>query len=136
VTVGASAVIGFVAAIVCNFAAHYRSKSALDDTLDVFPCHGVGGMVGMVLTAVFAEKVGLLSGETATFVHHLIALVGVSAFVLMGSYLLYMLSHAIIPMRVTHDEEFTGLDLSQHGESFGSPVSVTAYDAPAMRKAA
>jgi ammonia channel protein AmtB len=47
-----------------------------------------------------------------------------------------MLSHAIIPMRVTHDEEFTGLDLSQHGESFGSPVSVTAYDAPAMRKAA
>lgn len=122
VTVGASIFIGMFAAVVCNFAAHWRSKSALDDTLDVFPCHGVGGMIGMILTGVFADKVGLMSGETTTFVHHLGALVGVSAFVFVGSYLLYLISHAIIPMRVSREEEILGLDLSQHGETLSDVV--------------
>ena len=48
--------IGTIAAIACDAIAHWRSNSALDDTLDVFPCHGVGGMVGMLATAVFATK--------------------------------------------------------------------------------
>jgi hypothetical protein len=41
--------------IISNIACHYKSKSTLDDTLDVFPCHGVGGMVGMLMTGLFAE---------------------------------------------------------------------------------
>lgn len=117
VSVGASMFIGMFASVICNFAAHWRSQSELDDTLDVFPCHGVGGMIGMVLTGVFAEKVGLLSGETSTFIHHIGALVGVSAFVFVGSLLLYSVSHFIIPMRVSREEEIMGLDISQHGET-------------------
>lgn len=117
VSVGASIFIGLASSIVSNCAAHWRTKSELDDTLDVFPCHGVGGIMGMLLTAVFADKVGLISGETATFVSHLYALAIVAAFTLVGSYLLYLLSHVIIPMRVSSSEEEMGLDLSQHGES-------------------
>ena len=117
VSVGASIFNGLVSSIVSNCAVHWRTKSELDDTLDVFPCHGVGGIMGMLLTAVFADKVGLISGETATFVSHLYALAIVATFTLIGSYLLYLLSHLIIPMRVSSAEEEMGLDLSQHGES-------------------
>ena len=50
VAVPQSIFIGFIAAILSNLAVYYKSKSSLDDTLDVFPCHGVGGMVGMLMT--------------------------------------------------------------------------------------
>jgi Amt family ammonium transporter len=120
VTVGASIFIGTVASIISNVAVHMRTKSELDDTLDVFPCHGVGGIVGMILTAVFADNVGLIYGQTTTFVNHLYALVIVSAFTCAGSYALYHLTHSIIPMRVSEAEEEMGLDLSQHGESLDS----------------
>jgi Amt family ammonium transporter len=123
VSVGASIFIGLVSSIVSNCAVHWRTKSELDDTLDVFPCHGVGGIMGMLLTAVFADKVGLISGETATFVSHLYALAIVATFTLAGSYLLYLLSHLIIPMRVSSAEEEMGLDLSQHGESLDVEVA-------------
>lgn len=126
VTVGASIFIGTAASIISNIAVHLRSKTSLDDTLDVFPCHGVGGIVGMLLTAVFADKVGLIYGETTTFIHHLYALGIVAAFVLGGSYILYLISDMIIPSRVSDAEEEMGLDLSQHGESLDEigPVEV------------
>ena len=63
VTIRDSIVIGLVASIISNLACHYKSKSTLDDTLDVFPCHGVGGMVGMVCTGIFAKDVGLVFGK-------------------------------------------------------------------------
>jgi Amt family ammonium transporter len=119
VSVGASLCIGIVASVVSNCAVHLRSKSALDDTLDVFPCHGVGGLVGMILTAVFADKVGLVFGQTETFVLHLAALCIVIPFTLIGSFVLYAVCHAIIPLRVSELEERQGLDISQHGESLG-----------------
>ncbi len=117
VTVGASMFIGVAASIISNIAVHLRTKTTLDDTLDVFPCHGVGGIVGMLLTAVFADKVGLIYGETTTFIYHLYALGIVAIFVLGGSYLLYWLSDMTIPVRVSDAEEEMGLDISQHGES-------------------
>ncbi len=117
VSVGASLLIGTVASIVSNVAVHLRTKSSVDDTLDVFPCHGVGGIVGMILTAVFADKVGLIYGQTETFIHHIYALGIVTTFVLSGSYVLYRISDITIPVRVSDAEEDMGLDLSQHGES-------------------
>ncbi len=116
VTVGASIAIGTVASIVCNLAVHWKSKSTLDDTLDVFPCHGVGGMVGMIATAVFAKDVGLIYGETTTFLHHVLALFIVAIFTFTGSFIIYKITDLIIPLRVPEDEEEVGLDLSQHGE--------------------
>jgi ammonia channel protein AmtB len=64
---------------------HYKSASSIDDTLDVFPCHGVGGMVGMIATAVFANEVGLVYGHWRTLGVHLAGLAGVAAFSFFGS---------------------------------------------------
>ncbi len=117
VTVRESMVIGLVASVVSNIAVHWRTKSPLDDTLDVFPCHGVGGIVGMLATGVFAKDVGLTSGHFTTFGYHLLALLIVGSFTFFGSLILYKLTDLIIPLRVTHDQEIEGLDRSQHGES-------------------
>ena len=117
VTVPQSIFIGLTASIISNVAVHLRTKSTLDDTLDVFPCHGVGGMVGMVMTGIFAAlpEDGSVS-RMSLIITHLEALVIVSVFAFVGSYLLYMLTKALIPMRVSHEQEVEGLDLSQHGE--------------------
>ena len=76
VAIPQSIFIGAVAALISNVAVYYRSKSILDDTLDVFPCHGIGGMVGMVMTGIFATKNinsggndGLFYGNPAFFLH-------------------------------------------------------------------
>ena len=116
VNIGQSMFIGFIAAIISNYAIHLKNKSNVDDTLDVFPSHGVGGIVGMILTAVFAKEVGLIYGQTQTFLYHLLGLVIVSVFCFFGSYLLYMIVDKVLTMRVREDQEERGLDLSQHGE--------------------
>lgn len=116
VNIGQSMFIGFITAIICNIAIHLKNKSGIDDTLDVFPSHGIGGIVGMLLTGVFASGVGLVYGETHTFLYHLLALLLTTIFCLGGSYLLYMMVDKLITMRVREDQEARGLDLSQHGE--------------------
>ena len=116
VNIGQSMFIGFIAAMISNWAIHLKNKSEIDDTLDVFPSHGVGGIVGMLLTAVFAKEVGLVYGETTTFLYHLLGLVIVSLFCFGGSYALYVIVDKILTMRVREDQEEKGLDLSQHGE--------------------
>ena len=125
VNVGESIAIGAIAAAISNIAVHFKNKSTLDDTLDVFPCHGVGGMVGMIMTGIFAADYGtgitdwgLAYGETKTFIHHMIGLVGVAVFAFIGSYLLYYVTNIIDPIRVTKEEEELGLDITQHGESY------------------
>lgn len=116
VNIGQAMFIGFIAAIISNYAIHLKNKSSIDDTLDVFPSHGIGGIVGMLLTAVFASEVGLVYGESATFLFHLLALAITAVFCFGGSYVLYMLVDVLLTMRVREDQEEVGLDLSQHGE--------------------
>lgn len=117
VNIGQSMLIGFGAAIISNWAIHFKNKiGVVDDTLDVFPSHGIGGIVGMLLTAVFASEVGLVYGETTTFIYHLVALAITAIYCYFGSYLLYMLVDLALTMRVRDDQEERGLDLSQHGE--------------------
>ncbi|WP_192821413.1 ammonium transporter [Rufibacter sp. LB8] len=119
-----SLVIGVVAAVISNLLVDYRSRTSLDDTLDVFPCHGVGGMVGMLLTGVFASKnvnpalteQGLFFGETRLFLVQLGAMIGVSIFAFAGSWVLLKVTNLISPLRVSMEEEALGLDLSQHDE--------------------
>ena len=117
VTIGQSMFIGFVAAIVSNVAIRLNKKSEIDDTLDVFPSHGVGGIVGMLLTGILAKDVGLIYGETQTFMYHLLALVIVAVFTFFGSWLLFKIVDLLIPIRVREDQEERGLDASQHGEN-------------------
>ncbi len=123
ITVSSSLIVGIVAAVVSNLVVIWRSKTNIDDTLDVFPCHGVGGMMGMLLTGIFATKSvnsagaeGLFYGETGLFVKHLIALVAVSVFAFIGSYILLKVTDLISPLRVSAEEEALGLDASQHDE--------------------
>ncbi len=117
VTLGASVVIGAVSSVVSHIVVDLKSKTSIDDTLDVFPCHGVGGLMGMLFTAVFAKEVGLVHGESETFYKHVLAMFGVAGFSFFGSYLLYKVVDLISPLRVSPEEEALGLDLSQHGET-------------------
>ncbi|MGF7138866.1 ammonium transporter [Roseimarinus sediminis] len=120
VNVGSSIFIGVVAAIISNLAINYFGHHKnIDDTLDVFPAHGVGGITGMILTAVFASGTGLIYGEFRTFGFHILALIIVTIFALGGSFLLYWITDKIIGMRVSAHSEKVGLDLSQHDESYG-----------------
>jgi Amt family ammonium transporter len=116
VSIGESIFIGTCASVVSNLMVHLKNASALDDTLDVFPCHGVGGMVGMLMTGLFAKDVGLTSGHATTFLVHCGALVFVAAFSFCGAWILYKVTDVIIPLRVAAEQEEIGLDLSQHGE--------------------
>jgi Amt family ammonium transporter len=118
VNVGASIFIGLAASIICNVAIHYRSLTSVDDTLDVFPAHGMGGISGMFFTGIFAQGVGLFYGEYRTFLYHILALFVVGIFTFGGSYLLYRLTDLIIPMRVEPKSERLGLDITQHDESY------------------
>jgi len=81
------------------------------------PCHGLGGITGMILTAVFAKDVGLIYGKFETFAFHLIALVMVGVFTFGGSYIIFKITGLITHMRVSPDDERLGLDLSQHAET-------------------
>ena len=74
-------------------------------------------MVGMVCTGIFAKDVGLVYGQTSTFLYHLLAMVIVGIFAFGGSLLLYKVTDMIIPLRVSESQEREGLDLSQHGET-------------------
>jgi Amt family ammonium transporter len=126
VAVPQSIFIGFTAAIISNLAVYYKSKSKLDDTLDVFPCHGVGGMVGMLMTGVFATKTvnvagaeGLLYGNTEFFITQVKALVIVVAYSFLVSLLIFKAISLMLPLRVSQEEEEIGLDATQHDEKYG-----------------
>ncbi len=125
VAVPQSIFIGVLAAIISNVAVYYKQKSSLDDTLDVFPCHGVGGIVGMLLTGIFATKAvntagndGLFYGNAAFFFTQVKALGIVVAYSFAASYAIFKFINFILPMRVTSEEELLGLDASQHNEKY------------------
>ncbi|AZA54096.1 ammonium transporter [Chryseobacterium sp. G0201] len=120
VSIAESLFIGFISAIVSNLMMNWKALKKIDDTLDVFACHGVGGIMGMILTAIFAhgENASLLHGGFEVFTHHMIALVLVSLFAFFGSLLLYKITDRIITLRVSEEAEEMGLDLSQHEEKF------------------
>ncbi len=118
VTIPHALFIGFISAVISNLAVRAKNKSNLDDTLDVFPCHGIGGIVGMLLTGIFAQGSGLYYGHYEIFLYHLLALVIISVFTFGGSYILYKITDAIVPLRVSVQEEIDGLDYTQHGETY------------------
>ena len=126
VAIPQSIFIGFIAAIISNMAVHYKAKSSLDDTLDVFPCHGLGGMVGMIMTGIFATKNvngggndGLLYGNPSFFFIQLKALAIVVAYSFTVSLLIFKFIDIVLPLRVSIEDETLGLDASQHNEKYG-----------------
>jgi Amt family ammonium transporter len=112
--------IGFIAAIVSNLVADFlKSKTRLDDPLDVFACHGIGGITGMLLTGVFSM---VRPGETALFPTQFpIQLVGMLvavAYSFSVSFIIFKVINLVLPIRVTKEEEAEGLDASQHNEKY------------------
>jgi Amt family ammonium transporter len=131
VAVPQSIFIGVVAAIISNLAVYYKSKSTLDDTLDVFPCHGLGGMVGMLMTGIFATKSvnsagadGLFYGNAAFFFTQVKAMVIVVVYSFVVSFLIFKFINFILPLRVSEEEEELGLDATQHNEKYGRTPQV------------
>lgn len=119
ITVPESMFFGFIGAIISNLALSAKFLKQMDDTLDVFACHGVGGIVGMILTAIFANPEGssLLHGGWAIFGSHMVVLVGVSVFSFVVSYAIFFVLNKFVTLRVRDEYEEVGLDISQHGES-------------------
>ncbi len=124
VTPASAVAIGAIAAAASFFALHLRARTRVDDSLDVFACHGVGGIVGALLTGVFATKAvnpggadGLLAGNPA--------LVGIQAVAVLTTLLwagaltagILALVRVVSPLRVSVPDEIDGVDVSEHGES-------------------
>jgi Amt family ammonium transporter len=125
VAIPQSIFIGVVAAIISNIAVHYKQRSTLDDTLDVFPCHGIGGIVGMLMTGFFATKAinsagtdGLFYGN-ASFLFTQIKAIGiVVAYSFIVSFLIFKFINFVLPLRVSSEDEVLGLDSTQHNEKY------------------
>ena len=119
ISISESIFVGFISAVVSNLIMNWKKLKKIDDTLDVFACHGVGGIMGMILTAILAhgKNASLLHGGFSVFFHHMTALILVSLFTFFGAILLYKITDFTIPLRVSEDSEKIGLDLSQHGEN-------------------
>ena len=126
VAIPQSIFVGVFAAIVSNLAVYIKQRSTkLDDTLDVFPCHGIGGMVGMLMTGVFATKTvnaagndGLFYGNPAFFFTQVKAMAIAVAYSFTMSFVIFKFINFVLPMRVTSEEEEIGLDASQHNEKY------------------
>jgi Amt family ammonium transporter len=126
VAIPQSIFIGVVAAVISNLAVLIKQKSTkLDDTLDVFPCHGIGGMVGMLMTGVFATKAvnpagndGLFLGNVSFFLIQAKAMAIAVAYSFGVSFLIFKFINFVLPMRVSSEDEEIGLDASQHNEKY------------------
>jgi Amt family ammonium transporter len=119
----AAVIIGLAAGIISNLVANWRAgRSRIDDTLDVFACHGIGGIIGAISVGLFATVAvnpavrGMIDGNIYQLGAQALAVVVVSAFAFIGSYLLLRAVDIFSPLRVSPKEEDEGLDLSQHGE--------------------
>jgi len=133
VAIPQSIFIGFVAAIISNLAVMWKSKTSLDDTLDVFPCHGVGGIVGMLLTGIFATKTvnaagadGLFYGNPEFFLTQLKGVLIVAIYSFVVSFVIFKLINLVQPIRVSSEEEEEGLDASQHNEKYSQGTLIVA----------
>jgi Amt family ammonium transporter len=116
-------VMGFIGGAVCFFSAtSLKHLLGYDDSLDAFGVHGCGGTLGAILTGVFAVaavngKAGLVDGNPKQVVNQLVATLVTWAIAAVGSLILLKLVDALTGLRVSEEDEYTGLDLSQHGES-------------------
>jgi Amt family ammonium transporter len=123
VTPMAALVIGFLAGAGCFVAVELFVRGRVDDALDVFGVHGVGGTIGALATGIFATKAinpagndGLLYGNPSQFITQLIAVVVVAAYSAVITWVLLKVIDAVIGIRVSPEEEQRGLDTTQHGE--------------------
>ncbi|MCP1714974.1 Amt family ammonium transporter [Methanocalculus alkaliphilus] len=117
----AAIAIGFISGLVCYKAMLWRIKKGLDETLDAWAIHGVGGLWGALATGIFATAAiggvnGLLYGNAAQFGIQALDAIAAVIYAFVVTYILAYAVHKTIGLRVTEEEEYVGLDISQHGE--------------------
>jgi ammonium transporter, Amt family len=113
--------IGGIAAFPSYYAILLRSRSRLDDSLDVFAAHGTGGIVGALLTGVFAQAAwggenGLLFGAPGLMAPQAIGILAAGAYSAVGTFAILKLIALAVPLRRAEREEGMGLDVVLHGE--------------------
>ena len=125
-----SMVIGVAAGVGCNFVTRWRARTKLDDSLDVFACHGVGGMWGTVATGLFASSAinaagqnGLVYGNPHFAVLQMFAVAVVATFAFVGTFIMLKVINYFSPLRAAPEEQKAGLDEVHFGEEAYYPTS-------------
>jgi len=140
-----SILIGIGGGVLCFTACNLKSKLGYDDSLDVVGVHGIGGTWGAIATGLFASKAineagadGLFYGNPGLLVSQILAVAATWVFAFVGSVILLKIVDAVVGLRVTDEDEFAGLDLSQHSENAyafeGGYGGVGAHSEPALRR--
>jgi ammonium transporter, Amt family len=127
VTVGGAMIIGFVAGGLCYSATLLRVRIKVDDALDVFAVHGVGGMFGAIATGIFATAAiqegysGLIDGNPGQIGVQLVAIGATAGYAIVGTFVIVKVVDLVLGMRVSSTQEETGLDIAVHGEAAYQP---------------
>lgn len=124
VGIPASIAIGGLAGVVCYGAVLLKERLKYDDSLDAFGVHGAGGILGALLTGVFAEKAlnaagndGLLAGNPRQLLMQLVGVVAAGAYSAVLTYVILKVVDKVVGLRPAPDDEREGLDKTEHGES-------------------
>ncbi|WP_318780901.1 ammonium transporter [Dendronalium phyllosphericum] len=137
VTPLAAILVGGITSFVCFYAVSFKHKLQIDDALDTYPVHGVGGTVGAILTAVFATtqvnsagKDGVLRGNFGELGVELAAIIIAYVIAAVGTWVILKILDATVGLRVKEETEYQGLDINEHGEEgynseFGDGVKVS-----------
>jgi Amt family ammonium transporter len=120
----AAVIIGFAGGLICYVAVALKSRLGYDDSLDVVGVHFVGGVVGAMLTGVFATTAinaagadGLLYGNPGQVGKQFIAVAATVVYSLIATFVILFIVDKVVGIRVSEDDEYAGLDLSQHSET-------------------
>jgi ammonium transporter, Amt family len=121
VTPMAAIIIGGVAGVLCYSIMLWRQSKGIDESLDAWAIHGMGGLWGALATGIFAVaaingKSGLLAGNMNQFISQIVGASAAVVYAFVITYILAVIVDKTIGLRVTEEEEYVGLDISQHGE--------------------
>lgn len=130
VTVESAIIIGLLAGVICNIVARVvKGTFKVDDSLDVFACHGVGGLLGCIMTGLLATTAvnegganGLLNGGEDLLMANLTGAAAVAGYSIVATFIIFKVVNMVLPLRASDADEQTGLDQSQHGETINSAV--------------
>jgi Amt family ammonium transporter len=131
VTVGGALILGLVAGVVCFGATLLRDRLAIDDSLDVFAVHGVGGIWGAIGVGIFAVAAiggvsGLVEGNPEQLVIQIVAVAFTVVFASVMTFIIIKVIDVALGLRVDESEEEAGLDIAVHGETAYVPWSGSA----------
>jgi len=125
VTVLSALIIGVVTSVVCYLAMNWRMRHGLDESLDAWAIHGVGGFIGAILTGVFATAAvcGVSGAIEGNFMQILVQFLDAGTAMVFSfgmTFLIAWIINKTMGLRASHDEEYVGLDMSQLGEQAGN----------------